>query len=68
MRPKIREKVRTLGGRIRPAHGSRRPPRAASVACEQQAAHSATASGESCPAAVNAHRQRQHEHQQMPAT
>ena len=54
MRSKTRENVRTLGGRIRRVHGSRRPPRRASVSCEQPAAHSAIASGESCPAAVNA--------------
>jgi hypothetical protein len=33
---------------------SRRPPSTASVCCEQPAAHSAAAVGESCPAAVNA--------------
>ena len=38
-----------------PVHGSRRPPRTASVSCEQPAAQSAIADGESCPAAVNAH-------------
>jgi len=47
-------KVRVPGGRIRLAHGSRRPPRTASVSCEQPAAHPATAAGESCRAAVNA--------------
>jgi hypothetical protein len=52
MRPNIREAVRTLGERIRPVHGSHRPLETASVACEQEAAHYATAPGESCPAAV----------------
>jgi len=42
------------GERIHRVHESRRPPRTASVSCEQPATHSATAAGESCPAAVNA--------------